>query len=80
MRAVRWLLTALAFTACAWLAVYTAATKADNVQRRKRMQRVYEEVVAIEATLEVERVAWRRASEPQRLIELWLRMDQRSGE
>lgn len=80
MRQLRWLLTALAFAACAVLAIHTAAIKADNVRKRMRMQRIYEQVVAIEATFELERVAWRRAAEPQRLVQLWLEMDQRGGE
>ncbi|MCA8944314.1 MAG: hypothetical protein KDB80_17240 [Planctomycetes bacterium] len=77
---LRWLLTVLAFTGCVVLAIHTAAMKAESVRQRQRMQRVYEQVVALEATFELERVAWRRASEPQRLVRLWLALDQRGGE
>ena len=77
---LRWLLTVLAFTECVFLSFYTAARNAESFRQRQRMQRVYEQVVALEATFELERVAWRRASEPQRLVRLWLALDQRGGE
>lgn len=77
---IKWMLGALAFTAAVALIIATAAIKAENVSQRRRIERIYEEVVALEATLEAERLAWRRATDPRRLARMWAVLDARAGE
>ena len=66
---IRWALSGLAFAMAVGLAVATAAMMADNVETRRSIHRVQLQIDALEATLESEKVLWRRAA-PQHLLGL----------
>ncbi len=78
--AVKWLFAGVAFAAAAGIAIGTAAIKADNVNRRRELELLHQEVMALEVTFEREKAAWRRAVEPRRLARMWARLDARGGE
>ncbi len=72
---MKWLVAAITFAALVGLAISTAAIQVDNVKRRARIAALAERVEATRVEREAERIRFRTASRPDRLVELWRKFD-----